>query len=691
KLNQCLEFILERGNFLYLREEDLYDLLHHHSPLGIHIEVDPDQYRHFGVYVRGEYTCLEKRKKASFLSFHKPYEEVPYFQRVLVMLQGVELEFPPFWKRWLHSMIEFFQDRPRTLLPMRAELEKEITIKLFKDIRKDSLQILFPHIRMSMTTLDRLRIGIPCVGGITVVIFKFLVAAALSPITLIILLGSFIGYIINSILGYQTTKKLYLKKLMENLYHNNLDNNEGALAHIVDLAEEEELKEAILALHFLWTKEKWSHGEVTLNQLTSQVESFLEERFGLPLSFEGDDAVYKLGYRKRGQSFEAGKEAIEKVFHPLGLLLEPKKISFFLEDDLPKGSQTFSLPSLQEALPLKGTFVMEEEKEKEFRIPFRRFPWSFAIENASFGGGARISHPKGASVLWRREMPWALTLSNSLKQNQSFLEVEDIPSRLPLRGVGEIQEGSQKWTFRFRRKKESKRLYFESTFEKGFVPRKEAPLWLKLVPPRWKVEKEITHESPHLFTSLARILPPSGILKFLTPAQTFFCPYQAEREKELLHVVLPNDSVIPKGSEVSLSSVSSFLSEPIKKGNHSLVLEDLCHFQGQGRLRLEPGTPKEEVLEFRREIFHLELLETPKFRHPLGSTVVLYSQQGTTKVKLVQSLDKESRNLLVHGHHPFPAEGKAVFEPFGENREEISFQSHSKILYLPQGPKYFHG
>ena len=50
---------------------------------------------------------------------------------------------------------------------------------------------------------------------------------------------------------YKNRKIQFMKSLSENLYFRNLDNDAGVFNHLLDAAEEEEVKEAVLAYHFL--------------------------------------------------------------------------------------------------------------------------------------------------------------------------------------------------------------------------------------------------------------------------------------------------------------------------------------------------------------------------------------------------------------------------------------------------------
>jgi hypothetical protein len=81
-----------------------------------------------------------------------------------------------------------------------------------------------------------------------------------------------------------------MKALADNLYFKNLDNNSGVFHHLIDSAEEEECKEAILAYYFLITQE----GPMTMQQLDEKIELWFKEKFDFEIDFEITDALSKL-------------------------------------------------------------------------------------------------------------------------------------------------------------------------------------------------------------------------------------------------------------------------------------------------------------------------------------------------------------------------------------------------------------
>ena len=78
--------------------------------------------------------------------------------------------------------------------------------------------------------------------------------------------------------------------LSDNLYFKNLDNNAGVFYHLIDTAEEEEFKEAVLAYYFLLT----AKDPMTKKELDHRIENWLAEKWDCHIDFEIGDAVNKL-------------------------------------------------------------------------------------------------------------------------------------------------------------------------------------------------------------------------------------------------------------------------------------------------------------------------------------------------------------------------------------------------------------
>jgi hypothetical protein len=87
------------------------------------------------------------------------------------------------------------------------------------------------------------------------------------------------------------TRDRYRMQLAQSLYFQNLANNQGALALIVDEAEEEDVKEEVLLYcHLLNHPVPASQ----LDALDRHIEAFLRTKFGIDVNFDFHDALERL-------------------------------------------------------------------------------------------------------------------------------------------------------------------------------------------------------------------------------------------------------------------------------------------------------------------------------------------------------------------------------------------------------------
>jgi len=86
------------------------------------------------------------------------------------------------------------------------------------------------------------------------------------------------------------TRDRFIPFRKADLYFKNLDNNTGVFYHLIDAAEEEETKEAILAYFFLLTEKQ----PLTQKELDERIEKWFESRWNTRINFEIDDALAKL-------------------------------------------------------------------------------------------------------------------------------------------------------------------------------------------------------------------------------------------------------------------------------------------------------------------------------------------------------------------------------------------------------------
>lgn len=186
-----------------------------------------------------------------------------------------------------------------------------VLLKQFGDVPRTDLVTLHPGAAPAMKRRDQLILGVPAVAGgvplltqlgpALVVIFTVLAAAfgfegahltddalkrALAALSGLVALGAFL---MRQRLKFDRQQLFYQKQLADTVYFHTVANNAGVIDGLVSAAEEQDVKEALLAYHTLLAQ-----GAMTKDALDSSVELFLRERFGMEVDFEIGDALAKL-------------------------------------------------------------------------------------------------------------------------------------------------------------------------------------------------------------------------------------------------------------------------------------------------------------------------------------------------------------------------------------------------------------
>lgn len=289
QLADHLRTVLERGNYECLTDGDLHRALTERSLFALDIVVDTSVYEELVLYARGE--TVHKVEIPRWFGLSKQTIDVASFDRVCM---------------YIRFKTRAQLERERGKFKQAPRFEPGTTIlKLFRNIPRADLEILFPNCTPQMRPIDKVFFGVPAVVGGIPVLFKLAplafalavvlglrndeidTASLIAGLTGLAVLGS---YLFRQWGKFKNRRMLFIKELSENLYFRNLDNNEGVLTRLVDEAEEEECKEALLAYFFLLR----TPGGLSSSDLDAVVERWLEERFKISTDFEVSDAIAKL-------------------------------------------------------------------------------------------------------------------------------------------------------------------------------------------------------------------------------------------------------------------------------------------------------------------------------------------------------------------------------------------------------------
>jgi Protein of unknown function (DUF3754) len=294
RLFEDLQTTLLKANFISLSEQQLNTALNKTSPYGVEVSVDFDVFDEIKIFTRGLSSHSKIKRTWQSLFLKKIDIEVKTYRRLFILLKIKTLE-KQIKELQTHSKLTY-QQAKRKITKKRDSLPEDLNdqlifIKLFKDIPQSDLEMLFPNSRVRMRLFDKIRLSITggggTIGGFIATAGK--IAATIDPITIAIALSGFAGVLWRQISSIFTQRTKYMAALSQHLYYYNMDNNRGALAHITELAEAEECKEAILSYFFLL-----QHKSLTADDLDQLIEKFMQEHYSINMDFEVSDGIQKL-------------------------------------------------------------------------------------------------------------------------------------------------------------------------------------------------------------------------------------------------------------------------------------------------------------------------------------------------------------------------------------------------------------
>ena len=290
-----LRRLLDAANFEPVDGDELRRAFEEESLLELRLEVDFDDFDDVLVFRRG--ATLREEELSRWFGLRKRVVTFTNYEKVLLLVTFKDAAD--------------FAGRGRAVDDLPFEPGSTI-IKLFQDVPRADLEMLFPNAEVRMRRADKLLIGVPAlISGVLVLATKLLATLGLvlllvgfwlgirdEPVeldeaTLVTLgagLGALGGYLSRQFGKFKNRKLEFMNTLAHHLYFRNLDNDAGVLHHLIDSAEESEVKEALLGWHFLRTAGR----PLTIAELDRAIEQWFADSWGCRLNFEVDDSLAKL-------------------------------------------------------------------------------------------------------------------------------------------------------------------------------------------------------------------------------------------------------------------------------------------------------------------------------------------------------------------------------------------------------------
>ena len=288
---ELLGGLLEKANYEQISEVELNQALTEASMFKIRLHVDFDDFSEVLLFCRG--VSQREETLTSLFGLIKKTIRFTNYDRVVLY-------------------IRFRDDYDGAHASLPTCKPGATLLKLFQNVPRADLEMLFPNTAVRMRPMDKLLIGVPAVisGGIVLTtklgtslvllgsLLGFWLGLSSEPVELnktgimILLAGvaALGGYLWKQFNNFKNRKLRFMQALTQNLYFKNLDNNAGVFHRLANDAEEEECKEAVLAYYFLLT----SKTAMTRVELDRAIEHWLREKWQCTVDFEIDDALNKL-------------------------------------------------------------------------------------------------------------------------------------------------------------------------------------------------------------------------------------------------------------------------------------------------------------------------------------------------------------------------------------------------------------
>jgi hypothetical protein len=286
-----LDGLLEKANYERIGEAELNQALNESSLFKIRLQVDFADFAEVLLFARGQ--SMRSEILPTWFGLRSRRIEFINYDRVVVYLR----------------VRDDYQNAARDYSYCRAGAT---LLRLFRNVPRADLEMLFPNTQVRMRLVDKLLIGVPALvsGGIVLTtklgasmvllgsLFGYWLGLHSEPTELnqgrvmVLAAGAATlgGYLWKQFSNFRNRKIRFMQALTQNLYFKNLDNNAGVFHRLVNDAEEEETKEALLAYYFLLISPR----ALAKDELDRQIEDWFRDAWNCELDFEIDDALQKL-------------------------------------------------------------------------------------------------------------------------------------------------------------------------------------------------------------------------------------------------------------------------------------------------------------------------------------------------------------------------------------------------------------
>jgi hypothetical protein len=291
--------ILERANYVSIEPKSVELILTKDSHYGLDLHVDLGVFEECLLFYRGKTTRRDKR--TNYRKFMRKEEfDVPIFRRLCLLFKlkpfKVRVKEVMAEKNVTEKEAEKIVTRMRGSLPAEVK-EDNIYIKLFKNIPRNDLEMVFPNTRVRFRLLDKIKLGVTGGGAVGMGLVGTagkLAAGGLTMANPVALMGAVAGLggiAFRQGVNFMNQKQRYMVVMAQNLYFHAMADNRGVMIKLSERGAEEDVKEEIL-LYSVLAKETCNRSDLEL--IDGAIESYLRSAFDIQVDFDLPDALERL-------------------------------------------------------------------------------------------------------------------------------------------------------------------------------------------------------------------------------------------------------------------------------------------------------------------------------------------------------------------------------------------------------------
>ena len=288
--------LLEQGNFTRVDPANVHFILTKDSAYGLDLEVDLEAFEEVLIYYRGATTITERRRDVRKAYIRWKEVRIPVFQRMFLLFK-----LKPYDMRVREVMrdrkveqkeAEKIVRRMRGLLPATVSSDY-VYIKLFKNMPRSDVEMIFPNTKVRFRLFDKLKFGVTASSGVGMGVVGAISKLALlsNPYTLAATVAGLGGIALRQASNFMNQRNRYMVVLAQNLYFHAMADNRGVMTLLADRAAEEDIKEEML-LYGVLAKERANVDN--LAQVDEAIEQYLKNAFGIDVDFDVEDALGRL-------------------------------------------------------------------------------------------------------------------------------------------------------------------------------------------------------------------------------------------------------------------------------------------------------------------------------------------------------------------------------------------------------------